>query len=331
GCDSASDEPAGGSSSSGGSSSGGSGGGSSGGSAIAPEANIKVAFIGDSEAGTDFRSVLNLIESEGANLVLHQGDFDYQDDPELFFSVIDQELGADFPYLGSIGNHDNAAWTGAGGYAERFSQRMARIGITPDEPNLEDEMYSTAYRGLRLVFVGENGNNDEFAQYLNDQLINDQHIVKICSWHKNQAAMQVGGKGNEMGWQVYENCLQQGAIIVTGHEHSYSRTRTLIGAEQQQVDSTCAEPNQLCVGPGRTFVTVSGLGGRGVRDQERCLPETFPYGCNQEWASIYAAQQGANFGVMFITFNVGGDPRKARGYFKDIAGSMVDEFDVTFD
>ena len=132
-----------------------------------------------------------------------------------------------------------------------------------------------------------------------------------------------------MSWSPYENCRRWGAIIATAHEHSYHRSKTLVHTLTQTVDPTCSEPNALCVRPGRTFVFVSGLGGRDIRNQDRCLPTTFPYGCNQEWANIYTSDQAAEYGALFITFNVDGDPRQAHGYFKNINHEIIDEFDIT--
>src|SRR3989441_902736 len=48
---------------------------------IPTDPGLKVAFIGDTANGTDFRSVLTLIKSEGAHMALHQGDFDYGSTP----------------------------------------------------------------------------------------------------------------------------------------------------------------------------------------------------------------------------------------------------------
>jgi len=143
--------------------------------------------------------------------------------------------------------------------------------------------------------------------------------------------MQVGGKTNEMGWEVYENCRKAGAIVATGHEHSYERTKTLTNIETQTVDSSCSDPKKVCVGPNRTFVFVSGLGGNSVRDQNRCLPATYPYGCNGEWASIFTSNQNGEYGALFIDFYVNGDPKKARGYFKTVTNKTVDQFDITLD
>jgi calcineurin-like phosphoesterase family protein len=307
---------------------------------IPTDSNLKVAFIGDSGNGSGFRRVLELIKSEGAHLVLHQGDFDYAENARKFFRTIDGILGPDFPYFASVGNHDTDnwrenCWDRDGCYAKFLKARMARIGVTPDHPDLDDQMYAVTYRGLKLVFVGEDGARDAmYSRFIRAQLATDAHIWKICSWHRNQRAMQVGGKQNEMGWSVYETCKDLGAIIATAHEHSYQRTRTLTSMKDQVVDASCPDPNAVCIAkgsPGKSFVFVSGLGGQSVRDQERCLPASLPYGCNGEWAKIYTSTQGATFGALFITFNVGGDPTKAQGYFKNINGQIVDRFDITVD
>jgi hypothetical protein len=303
---------------------------------IAPPAGYKVAFVGDTDNGVEFEAVLDLILSEGADLVLHQGDFDYGPNPTAFFALIDSILGPNFPYLISVGNHDDLAWNEDcddpdGCYVTFLKARMAALGIVPDDPNLDDQKYAVEYQGLKMVFVGENGNNGEYGNFIADQLSDDSHVWKICSWHRNQTAMQVGGKSNDMRWNPYELCLQLGAIIATGHEHSYERTKTLVSTASQLVDGSCSDPDAVCLGSGRSFVFVSGLGGREVRNQDRCLPETYPYGCNGEWAKIYTSNQNANYGALFITFNVDGDANKAQGYFKTIDGSIIDTFDLQAD
>jgi hypothetical protein len=320
--------------------------------AIATDPNLKVAFIGDTANGTNFQAVLNLIESEGAEIILHQGDFDYADDPYGFFATIDSVLGPTFPYVGSVGNHDISRWPEGCGdsdgcYAAFFKQRMAATGITPDDPNLNDQMYSADFHGLGMFFVGETSsqtgecaaNPSGYACYLRTKLQTDQHIWRICSWHKNQRAMQIGGKTDEMGWGVYDACTDLSAIIATAHEHSYQRTKTLTDPQTQTVDLTQhppsggipGNPNSLRVKPGSSFVFVSGLGGNDMRDQERCLPATYPYGCNSEWASVYSTSQTSGtmkFGALFIEFYVDGDPYKARGYFKTTTGETIDSFEI---
>jgi phytase-like protein/calcineurin-like phosphoesterase family protein len=309
---------------------------------IPTEPNLKVAFIGDSRNGAGFRRVLELIKSEGAHMVLHQGDFDYAGNARAFFATIDSVLGRDFPYFASVGNHDVGSWredcsVRDGCYATFLKTRMARIGVTPDDPHFDNQMYSVTYRGLKLVFVGEReaGAGDSvYAPYIQGELATDDHIWKICSWHKNQRAMQVGNKVDAMGWRVYETCKDLGAIIATAHEHSYHRTRTLTSMEDQIVDPSCSDPETICIArgsPGKSFVFVSGLGGSSVREQERCLSPTFPYGCKQEWARIYTRSQGATFGALFIIFNIDGNPATAEGYFKNVNGQIVDRFAIRVD
>ena len=142
-----------------------------------------------------------------------------------------------FPYFASVGNHDITSWhVGCGDpdgcYAQLLKDRMARSGIVPDDPDLNDQMYAVTYQGLKLMFVGQErwAGNTLYPRYLQSQLAGDSHIWKICSWHKNQNTMQIGSKGDEIGWAVYETCKNQGPSIATGHEHSYSRTKTLTHA-----------------------------------------------------------------------------------------------------
>ncbi len=316
---------------------------------VPTDPNLKVAFIGDTGYGTNFTNVLNLIKNEGAQAVLHQGDFDYAFDPDGFFAKVDTVLGGTFPYFASVGNHDVNSWNDGcsdadGCYATFLKQRMQSIGVTPDDPNLNDQMYAVTYKGLKMVFVGEDSasaGNNIYAPYINNQLSNNTNIWKVCSWHKNQKNMQLGGKGDEMGWNVYENCRIHGALIATAHEHSYQRTKTLTDIDTLAVDTTQhpldgssvpQNPNNLLVGPGKTFVFVSGLSGNSIRNQDRCLPTTYPYGgeagCNYIWAKAYTSDQGATYGALFITFNAGGNPNKATGYFKTVNGQVIDSFEI---
>ncbi|MEN8161266.1 MAG: hypothetical protein ABFS41_14435, partial [Myxococcota bacterium] len=71
-------------------------------SAARPEP-VKIAFIGDQGLGPDPEAVLQLILDEGADAVVHSGDFDYENDPAAWDDQINGILGEEFPYFASVG------------------------------------------------------------------------------------------------------------------------------------------------------------------------------------------------------------------------------------
>lgn len=292
-----------------------------------PPANFKIAFIGDQGLGPDAVAVLNLIKLEGAQAVMHSGDIDYADNPAAWEAQINGVLGADFPYFVSIGNHDELAWAATGGYQQYVESRFARLGISwSGRLGVRSTFH---YKGVFFVLTapGITSGFDDGASdlYIRDQLAADNSVWSICSWHKNQRLMQVGGKNDETGWGVYEEARKGGAIIATAHEHSYSRTHLLSSMSSQTIASTS---NTLTLIKGKSFAFVSGLGGQSVRTQS--------LGGNW-WASIYAStclagdpvcKPNAAPGALFGVFNVDGQPNKALFYFKDINGKVLDTFVV---
>ena len=306
------------------------------GTPAAPPENFKVAFIGDQAIGANAEAVLQLISDEGADMVIHLGDFGYgnQTDPQTAIdwdAQVTSILGASFPYVGAVGNHDLATWST---YQTLLEDRLALVSGASCTGDYGVEAACT-YQGLFFILSGIGTHSstpkDDPAHlsYLSTELAADDSIWSICAWHKNQTAMQLGFKLNEVGWGAYETCRQEGAIIATGHEHSYSRTKTLLDMQNQLTTPLWPDAGEVSVGNGNTFAFVSGLAGRSIRNQDRCLPITPPYGCNGEWASIYTSNQGANYGAMFIEFHVDGDPRKANGYFKDIDLNVFDTFTIS--
>ncbi|HEY7494346.1 MAG TPA: metallophosphoesterase, partial [Candidatus Tectomicrobia bacterium] len=275
-------------------------------------ANFRVAFIGDTGAGSNFRSVLQLIKNQGAHMVLHQGDLGYLGTNTLQWeAVVNEVLGTHFPYFASAGNHDRD-WSR--GYGPLLAARARRVGAAcTGTYGLNAACY---YHGLSFILsaAGETGSETRNAQYIKDQFAHDHSLWRICSWHRNQRLMQIGGKHDEVGWGPYEACREAGAIIATAHEHTYSRTHLMANFRTQTIAST-----SLQIEPGKSFAFVSALGGRDIRDQELDGPW---------WASIYTSTQGATYGALFCTFNVEGAANQASCYFMDIAGHIPDQFAV---
>ena len=300
---------------------------------------VKVAFIGDQGLGTNAESVLQLIKNEKADMVIHAGDFDYKNNPTAWDGQINKILGENFPYFIDIGNHDTSKWSGVDGYQDKFKKRLDRISGETCTGDLGVKS-SCSYKGLFFVLSGAGTSGSGHDTYIKSELSNSNAQWEICNWHKNQRNMQVGGKGDEAGWPVYEACREGGAIIVTAHEHSYERTKTLTNIQQLTVDTQQhplengipSRPDSVAVTSGKTFVVVSGLGGASIRNQDRCLPYSYPYGggegCNYIWAKVYTTDQNAKYGALFITFNVGGNSNKAMGYFKNIDGAIIDSFEI---
>ncbi len=203
---------------------------------------------------------------------------------------------------------------------------MERLGI-PWQGDLGVES-TFLFRGIRFVLTapGVFGPGDgHYDRYIDDVLAADEAVWRISAFHKNMTRMQVGGKGDETGWGVYEESRRGGAIVATGHEHSYSRTHLLESMSEQTVASRSdllvlgADRPTTAADEGRSFAFVSGLGGASIRDQKLS---------GDWWASVYTSDQDAHFGALFGVFHYAGDPRLAYFYFKDVTGRVVDEFFV---
>jgi len=276
---------------------------------------FKIAFIGDQDTTSGAKAVLELIRNENANMVLHQGDFDYQDDPDIWVKQIDDILGPAFPYFASVGNHDVTAWLG---YQSKLQSRLDQVEGASCTGDLGVNSACT-YKGIFFLLSGIGTLGSNHIEYMRNELENTDAVWKICSWHKNQHLMQVGGKTDEVGWPAYEECRLAGAIIATGHEHSYSRTYLMSHFETQTIASFL---DNLILSEGSSFAFVSGLGGASIR------PQMVGLGANPWWASVYTADENANFGALFCSFNVNGSEDEAVCYFKDIDGNIVDSFNI---
>ena len=148
--------------------------------------NFKVAFIGDQGLGSDSRAVLDMIRREGADMVLHSGDFDYYDDPDGWDEQINQTLGDDFPYFASIGNHDLLAWDG---YQKKLEERLARISGARCTGDLGVNSFCT-YRGLFFVLSGVGTIDSGRASYIREALESEEARDSI--WRRQERLGRVG-------------------------------------------------------------------------------------------------------------------------------------------
>ena len=292
----------------------GSGSGSTDGGSGGNTDGVKIAFIGDTGYGSNFQNVLNLIKAEGAELTIVAGDTSYSSNGDDDWDrMVRNTLGSSDPALVVAGNHDygDSNFGDVRSFGQSRLNRQSQVQCS----GAYAEKMACNYKGIYFVMsaIGSSGSRSEHESFISASLNNiPDGAWRVCAWHKNQRDMQVGGKTDETGWTAYETCREQGAIIATGHEHSYSRTHLLRDMSSKTVDS---KSSTFTVSEGKTFAFVSGLGGVGIRDQERG---------GDWWASIYTSSQGARYGAMFGTFY---DDR-AEFYFKNINGQVIDQFTV---
>lgn len=280
-------------------------------------------------------------------------------------------LGKNFPAFFSLGNHDaenNSRngpnqcayfnWNqtvqndGFKGYREILQERFDRNNIVPNGNDIElGAKTSFTFNNIFVVLTALNqfgedpcnqtcdfcgGTDAEKGSFLDQQMNQSNSLWKIAAWHRVRTQLQTGDySGSSTMEPVYESARKQGAIIATAHWHTYSRTHALNNLitpnVADNIDPVSIFPEDD-TRKGQTIVFHSGLGGESIRKQLRCGPTTPPYGCNGEWASIYSNNQSANYGALFIEFNVDTDndgitePRMAKGYFKAINGTTPDNF-----
>ena len=297
--------------------------------------DLRVAFIADQGNTAESIAVLNLIKHEGAQMVLHQGDFDYDDDPDAWDRMISNVLGDNFPYFASIGHHDMKAWNG---YQEKLYDRLKK---NPDAKCIGDLgiKSSCTYKGLFFLLMapGDYTNDSDYDSFIKKQLNDTDFYWNVCSWHNDMYSMQTETEPNETGFEVYESCKNGGAIIANAHWHFYARSNTLINIENQIADPEWPESNKLRVKEGATFIFISGLGGNSVAptteidilDPSISILEGSTHKVYDEWPVNYAADQSATYGALFCTFNPGGQLNKAYCYFKNINGVIIDAFTIT--
>ncbi len=303
--------------------------------AVVDASHYTIAFLGDQGNGEDTQKVLDLVKSESADALVLLGDYDYENKPESWYSRLTSTLGSHFPLMFVIGNHEEEKLSL---YVSLIQKHLAlNTGVV-----CEGEVPFKAvcrYKNFQIITMapgikGVDTSGVDYSAYVDTVASSSapSTFSTFCGWHKNQRLMQLGDKVDEVGWEVYHSCNKAGFPIMSAHEHSYARsfvfsdiekqvlapkTKTLLGRTdldlipEKQVD-------ELVVGSDRTFVVVSGLGGKSIRPQAQFKPW---------WSKTYSATNNATYGALFCTFDSKG-VEKTFCYFKDIKGKVVDVFYV---
>ena len=291
--------------------------------------NLTIAFTADTYITEDTQRLYGLLKGEGAEFIAISGDLDYIDYPEGWDGLITKSLGDDYPMLVAAGNHDYAIWPQ---YQQKLVTRWQKAGITTCS-GVVGVMHTCTWKGLTIVQITPGVFNEsrgiyrnvsgigdiDYVQYIRDSFNKYPSQWKICSWHKNQHLMQTGNKADETGWGVYNECLAQGAMVMTGHEHSYERSYQMSSFEHQLFNST--DPQHLTLTSEQGIVVVQGLGGREVRVNKQ--PQ------QNWWASKDNANTTARFSGVVCKYNLNGNAKQAYCYDKRIDNVVYDEWYIT--
>lgn len=281
--------------------------------------SVRVAMFGDSGLQMPAIEVLRMIRRWRADFVLHAGDFDYVDSPYLFKRLINEELGSTFPYFGVVGNHDVPMWSE---YKQDLITRLQQTNMTRNCRGDYGVNMVCRVNGVLFVLSGVGTLGAGHEQFMEAALKANKDVRwKICVWHKNQRAYQLGRKADETGYAVYDICRKHGALILTGHEHSYARTHPMKSFERMQMANSrnLNLTNLVRIKQGQTIAFVSGIGGREPR------PWANEARMNSWWAAVGAQQTGIKQGALLCEFRLG-NSSMAKCKFRDYEDTIWDDF-----
>lgn len=244
---------------------------------------LRVAFLGDTgvetkgDNGFYAQAVFDLIHKEGVDLIIHNGDFDYHGDPQMFSSFLTSTTmlrGGEIGFLGTSGNHetetDGKRWFGPGGYKDELSKRLNESRMLASQcKNTESygERYHCQLDESLFVMLGwrqtRGGEIAKSVKYMDEVLSSSNASLKWCVWHLPENTVNGGAGWHELNGieSLYEVCRKHGAIVTNGHSHIYSRTKLLSSFIGDPVVSDFDHPHDIHVMPGRTLSFVVGMGG----------------------------------------------------------------------
>lgn len=253
------------------------------------------------------RDVLAAAKDNGAELVVHAGDLDYESAPRMWRLFVDETVrGQGMDFVAAKGNHDADGWDGVSGLWSDPDDGYA-AQLRPTQPGNCYGAYGESlvcdYGAVTLVIssvgvdaAGESANQREVA-FLERALSQSASRFKVCVWHMNQENMQVSYKGDSTGWGAFEICRKHGAFIVNGHAHTYSRTKEMVRFGERRWSHTAEDlrvADAVLAGAqdenvvrlrsgenGSTAVAVVGFGGYRNEAQLKSAPH---------WAKVYSSK-----------------------------------------
>ena len=319
---------------------------------VVPE--VKVALIGDTEAFTNFGSVLKMVAAEKPNVLMINGDFGYGATPEQWKQKIISSVDINtLPIIATLGNHDLGNKTNT--YISIINGfRNSKNGLDVacsgkagvSEGHDITAVDETCIFG-NVTIVGSGIGQVLSKTYLENRLEAKLKAVaegqwKLVGYHFTLASMNPGIKGDDASQRLFDIIRQNGAIGAQGHTHIAMASCPIYSPFQKGAPVKChpdfINPEERFIMPGTSVYVDSSLGGKEARARMRCF-NPLEKGCEHMVDIIsnegYTRTDGVRkkdfirFGAMFFVFNAGGDPTKALVYFKSVDGQIIFKFNLS--
>lgn len=320
---------------------------------------VKVALLGDTGAGTNFASVLRLVASEKAQVVMINGDLGYAASPGDWKRRVDSSIDTDSHLLiGALGNHDvdGSGGSSADSYVAIFNSfRSEKNGLTractggTRIENGRDTVAVDEVCTFGNVSIIPNGIGQVLSRsYLENRL--EEKLArapganwKLVGYHYTLASMNPGIKSDQASFRFFDLIRTYGAIGAQAHTHSVMATCPISSPFAKGAPVRChpefgGNLEDRYVAPGVGLFLDSSLGGIQARNRGRCKQPNDP-GCSHMIDIVsregYTRTDGVRkssfnrYGALFLVFNAGGDPRRAYGYYKSVDGQEVFRFNVS--
>lgn len=316
---------------------------------------IKVALLGDTGAGRDFQAVLKVVKEERADIIMINGDLGYSATPAKWREALLKEIDPDTQLvIGSLGNHDFEHGRHEDYVAIFQTFRSSKNSLSTQcsgRERIQKERDITAldevctFGNLTIIAsgIGQIFTKDYFEERLREKLTaRPAGNWALVGYHYTLAAMNPGIKTNESSFKFFDLIRQFGAIGAQAHTHSVMASCPIDSEFKSNANPSChpdfgADLNERFVGPGTGIYIDSSLGGMPARKRRRCQRPT-DSGCTHMVDLItkegYTRADGLTKndfigrGAVFMQFNVGGDPKQARAYFKSTDGREVFSFNI---
>jgi len=217
---------------------------------VAADAEVKIAFVGDSRGGYDvWGQLADQITAQGVDLIMFSGDAvtfgNIQDEWETFFSAA-PELLASVPMVSAHGNHD----LNSVNYYSLFA-------MPGDEAN-----YAYDYGAAHMTVVNDSPLNvgdlsGSIKTFLDQDLAAATRPWKIVNHHIPMFSVGTS-HGSDMAlraeWQPVIDA-RHADLVLNGHDHIYMRSKPLYG-DEVRTDTSASTVYVVSGGAGATLYGV---------------------------------------------------------------------------